>query len=416
MSSDPPIIEAINLGKRYRLSAARSGEPQTLKEAVSTVSQRWLKRFRGIQTESGTNAFWALRGISFSINRGDRVGVIGRNGAGKSTLLKLFSRITPPTEGEIVLRGRVASLLEVGTGFHPDLTGRENIFLNGILIGMTRQEIQRHFDEIVDFSGVERFLDIPVKRFSSGMQLRLGFAVAAHLQPDILVVDEVLAVGDADFQKKCLGKMESVSHSEGRTVLFVSHQLEMVDRLTSKCLWLEKGNIKAFGPTKEVVSRYQESGPLEVREISKYRSQKEPDTAEVVGIFGLDSEMREKRIFRQGQPFWISIDLRIEHPLVVDVAIVIENRREQPLMTSHLSDSSALKRCLGDQQFRCRIDPAVLRRGHYHVSVALLSRDFQRFYDVILHYPLFEISGTADPTIPDDHRWGDVFLKFKWIN
>lgn len=414
MNANSPVIEAHNLGKRYRLDAARTREMQTLKEVISAVPMKWLKRFRSMEAVSRSDDFWALRSVDFTVNQGERVGVIGRNGSGKSTLLKLFSRITPPTEGEIVLRGRVASLLEVGTGFHPDLTGRENIFLNGILIGMTRQEIQRHFDEIVVFSGVERFLDMPVKRLSSGMQLRLGFAVAAHLQPDILVVDEVLAVGDADFQKKCLGKMESVSNSEGRTVLFVSHQLEMVNRLTSKCLWLERGRLMAFGATKQVVSQYEESTALEAQDVFMYRSHHEPDTGEVIKIACLDENLCEKQVFRQGEIFWISIDFHIHHPLVIDVAVTIENQRHLPLMTSHFSDSKPLRRHAGDRQARCRIDPAILRRGIYRVSVALFSPNFHNFYDVILHYPLFEISGPVDPEIPSDDRWGDIFIPFDW--
>jgi lipopolysaccharide transport system ATP-binding protein len=201
--------------------------------------------------------FWALKDVSFEIRRGERVGIIGRNGAGKSTLLKILSRITEPTTGRVEIRGRVASLLEVGTGFHPELTGRENIYLNGAILGMTRREIRSKFDEIVDFAEVERFLDTPVKRYSSGMYVRLAFAVAAHLEPEILVVDEVLAVGDASFQKKCLGKMEDVADREGRTVLFVSHQMNAIQTLCSSCILLANGMIKANKvPVKDAINEY----------------------------------------------------------------------------------------------------------------------------------------------------------------
>ena len=218
--------------------------------------------FRGRQVVQGDEVeeFWALKDVSFEVKQGEVVGIIGRNGAGKSTLLKILSRITEPTEGRVTLRGRVASLLEVGTGFHPELTGRENIFLNGAILGMTRQEIRKKFDEIVAFAEVERFLDTPVKRYSSGMYVRLAFAVAAHLEPEILIVDEVLAVGDAEFQKKCLGKMEDVSRREGRTVLFVSHNIASVSDLTHRALLLETGRIAAIGPTAHVVSSYVSKG------------------------------------------------------------------------------------------------------------------------------------------------------------
>ncbi len=211
-----------------------------------------LKRGEFIDSDS---LLWALKGVSFDIRVGEVVGIIGTNGAGKSTLLKILSRITGPTSGCVEIRGRVSSLLEVGTGFHPELTGRENVFLNGTILGMTKREVERKFDEIVEFSGVERFLDTPVKRYSSGMKVRLAFAVAAHLEPEILVVDEVLAVGDAAFQRKCLSKMESVGN-EGRTVLFVSHQMTAINRLCHRCILLNAGRVMQDGPTHEVVSGY----------------------------------------------------------------------------------------------------------------------------------------------------------------
>ena len=225
---------------------------------IRNIARKSLDMMRGRQVLQGDEIeeFWALRDVNFEIKRGEVVGIIGRNGAGKSTLLKILSRITEPTEGRVMLRGRVGSLLEVGTGFNAELTGRENIYLNGAILGMTRREIVEKFDEIVAFAGVERFLDTPVKRYSSGMYVRLAFAVAAHLEPEILVVDEVLAVGDADFQKKCLGKMEEVSRQQGRTVLFVSHNMGVVSSLCPNTIWLDGGMIKECGASREVVSRY----------------------------------------------------------------------------------------------------------------------------------------------------------------
>src|SRR3984885_11497104 len=253
MSAPAIIIE--NLSKRYTIDHQRAtGDGlRHAMEGAMRAPLAWLgsSRMKKMQQVD----FWALKGVSFQINRGEVVGIIGSNGAGKSTLLKILSRITVPTEGRIRINGRVASLLEVGTGFHPELTGRENIFLNGAILGMSRAEIIRKFDEIVEFSGIEEFLDTPVKRYSSGMYVRLAFAVAAHLEPEILIVDEVLAVGDAAFQKKCLGKMESFACS-GRTVLFVSHNIEAVRTLCQRCIWLKDGKVHRDGPSGEIVEEY----------------------------------------------------------------------------------------------------------------------------------------------------------------
>ena len=253
-----PIIKVENLGKKYLISHQAKQPYRTLRDEVSRSVKNMAKKVIHPLTKISNDTieeFWALKDIDFEIQQGDRVGIIGRNGAGKSTLLKLLSRITEPTTGRITLRGRVASLLEVGTGFHPELTGRENIFLNGAILGMSKIEIKRKFDEIVAFAEVERFLDTPVKHYSSGMYVRLAFAVAAHLEPEILIVDEVLAVGDAQFQKKCLGKMSDISQ-QGRTVLFVSHNHKAIQTLCSKSILINKGRIDYFGKTKMVLDKY----------------------------------------------------------------------------------------------------------------------------------------------------------------
>lgn len=254
------IIEVENLGKRYVLDHQQEREKYTaLRDVIARGVKSALKGFGGKKTET-KEEFWALKDVSFQVKRGEVVGIIGRNGAGKSTLLKILSRITEPTTGRVRLKGRVASLLEVGTGFHPELTGRENIYLNGAVLGMMRQEIDRKFDEIVAFAEVEKFLDTPVKRYSSGMYVRLAFAVAAHLEPEILVVDEVLAVGDAAFQKKCLGKMGDVASKEGRTVLFVSHNMAAVQSLCQKGIWLNQGKIIKTGAIDQVTFGYLQTG------------------------------------------------------------------------------------------------------------------------------------------------------------
>jgi len=260
-----PAISVEHLGKKYRIDhqAQRRGYA-TLREAISDKLTFGLKNNRASSslTQAASEDFWALRDISFEVQQGEVLGIIGRNGAGKSTLLKILSRITQPTEGRVRISGRVASLLEVGTGFHPELTGRENIYLNGAILGMRKAEIKRKFDEIVAFSGVEKFLDTPVKRYSSGMYVRLAFAVAAHLEPEILIVDEVLAVGDAEFQKKCLGKMQDVSTKEGRTVLFVSHNIVAVSRLCGLACWLDSGHLRQTGRSEDVISSYLRSGSV----------------------------------------------------------------------------------------------------------------------------------------------------------
>jgi lipopolysaccharide transport system ATP-binding protein len=254
-----PIIRVENLSKRYRIGTRRAAY-STLRETIVNAASAPLRLLqRGRNGQANKEMVWVLKDVSFTVNPGEVVGIIGRNGAGKSTLLKLLSRITEPTEGRIELYGRVASLLEIGTGFHPELTGRENIFLNGAILGMRKAEIARKFDEIVAFAEVEKFIDTPVKRYSSGMYLRLAFAVAAHLEPEILVVDEVLAVGDARFQRKCLDKMQDVGQ-HGRTVLFVSHNMSAITRLCPRTILLDQGRVLCDGPSHEVVGTYLNSG------------------------------------------------------------------------------------------------------------------------------------------------------------
>ncbi len=246
------VIKAENISKLYQLGSIGSGSLRR------DMQQWWHSHItnRDTETSESKDKIWALRHVNFELRQGEAFGIIGHNGAGKSTFLKILSRIIKPTEGRILGKGKISSLLEVGTGFHPELTGRENIFISGHMLGMSKREIVKKFDEIVDFSGVETFLDTPVKRYSSGMYVRLAFSVAAHLEPDILVVDEVLAVGDAEFQKKCLGKMNDATHQNGRTIIFVSHNLQAIGNLCSKAMWLKNGEVAANGHVKEVTTSY----------------------------------------------------------------------------------------------------------------------------------------------------------------
>jgi lipopolysaccharide transport system ATP-binding protein len=302
-----PIIEISEISKCYHLG-------QFGLSSFREETEKLFRRIRGQRVEQTTaRDFWALRDISFSIEPGEVVGIIGRNGAGKSTLLKILSRITEPTKGEIILRGRVASLLEVGTGFHPELSGRENIFLNGAILGMTKSEIARKFDEIVDFAEVEKFIDTPVKRYSSGMYVRLAFAVAAHLEPEILIVDEVLAVGDSAFQKKCLGKMRDVARDGGRTVLFVSHNLGAVASLTQKCAYLKEGRMVTFDETSAAIRSY--SGDHQNKSSSWAASVENTNPLQITAMRFLSLEGIPEAEFELGVGFSIELEYVVREPL-----------------------------------------------------------------------------------------------------
>lgn len=310
-------IAVENLSKKYVIGHQPRERYIALRDVLANGTKRFIQKlahpFAEPEDDATHETFWALKDVNFTIQQGDRVGIIGRNGAGKSTLLKILSRITEPTTGRIRIRGRVSSLLEVGTGFHPELTGRENIFLNGAILGMGKAEITRKFDEIVAFAEVEKFLDTPVKRYSSGMYVRLAFAVAAHLEPEILIVDEVLAVGDAQFQKKCLGKIEDVG-KEGRTVLFVSHNMGMISQLCARCVWLDKGNIRDIGPTDSVVNAYMLNGMSNLGcEMTFPDDPKKP--AQLKKISMLDREGNIVNKFDCDNPISITFDIQVRQQL-----------------------------------------------------------------------------------------------------
>ena len=297
-----PILEIQNLSKKFVIGAK--------KESYLSLRDMIAQPFN---KSKPTNTFYALDDVSFNVNPGESIGIIGKNGAGKSTLLKILSKITPPTSGRIISRGRIASLLEVGTGFHPELSGRENIFMNGSILGMRKQEIAKHFDAIVEFSGVEKFIDTPLKRYSSGMQLRLAFAVAAHLEPEVLVIDEVLAVGDAEFQKKCLGKMNEVSKS-GRTVLFVSHDMNAIEQLCSKTIILQKGKLKAYGDTHQLINAY----------LNEDNNYEKSNVSLSENVF-LEQMSFDTNDFYSGEDLHFFVKLRFTHlrPVVNDFCILI---------------------------------------------------------------------------------------------
>ena len=326
-------IRVENIGKKYILSHLAEKREQLFSALLVNKAKTFFSRGRKVlsspftihnsQFTDSQEEFWALKDVSFDIKQGDRVGIIGRNGAGKSTLLKILSRITEPTRGRITIDGRVASLLEVGTGFHSELSGRENIYLNGAILGMSREEIKRKFDEIVAFAEVEKFLDTPVKRYSSGMYVRLAFAVAAHLEPEILIVDEVLAVGDAQFQKKCLGKMESVG-KEGRTIFFVSHNMDAVTRLCTRGLLLNSGKLVADGAPSDIIKRYLESSRQMAGQITWDNSESAPG----------DDVARLRSVRLQDDNDKVITTLDIQKPL--RVAIEVENLKPGTKLIPHL--------------------------------------------------------------------------------
>jgi lipopolysaccharide transport system ATP-binding protein len=361
-----PIIEVRNLSKRYQLGAIGA---TSLREEAS----RLWDRLRGIP-HADTKEFWALRDVSFDVQPGEVVGVIGRNGAGKSTLLKILSRITEPTSGTAKLRGRVASLLEVGTGFHPELTGRENIFLNGAILGMSRAEVRKKFDEIVAFAEVEQFIDTPVKRYSSGMYVRLAFAVAAHLEPEILIVDEVLAVGDAQFQKKCLGKMEEVSRSHGRTILFVSHNLEAIEHLCTTAIYFEHGRLVGAGTPGDMLAAYLNH--------SREQAAKPAGGALCDGLY-LDKIELAPNPVAACEPLDFELALRTTHAVtLLELHLFFNNQFGHRVAIIDLRAETGQQTCEANQivHFRGRIEKVTLVAGHYSVGFALRTGGFHEPY------------------------------------
>jgi ABC-2 type transport system ATP-binding protein/lipopolysaccharide transport system ATP-binding protein len=366
-----PAIEVEHLSKRYRLGEDQFGV--TLREAVAR-SVRRLGRRGG---RPRRDEIWSLYDVNFQVAEGQALGVIGRNGAGKSTLLKLLSRITEPTGGMARTRGRVAALLEVGTGFHPELTGRENVYLNAAILGMGRRTVERRFDEIVAFAGMERFIDTPIKRYSSGMYLRLAFSVAAHLEPDILAVDEVLAVGDAEFQAKCVGRMAS-AEQEGRTVVFVSHNLDAIARLCPRSIWLEQGSVQAIGPTAEVLNDYLGSLTSGRTEAWSTENLQNPVALQAVTI--LDPLGRPVDVLRRDQPFTVEVRFSVRTSLPgLDLSAPITNMHGVEILCEGWGDTVAVRP--GDPgTYVARLEvPPVLNVGEYVVGVWIGTR-----YDTFL--------------------------------
>jgi lipopolysaccharide transport system ATP-binding protein len=408
------VIKIEHLSKKYRLGVINNG---TLFRDI----QSWMALKQGKEdphaqigaTRYATSKdfFWALKDLNLEIKEGDRVGIMGKNGAGKSTLLKLLSRITSPSEGVIKIRGKVSSLLEVGTGFHGELTGRENIYLNGAILGMKRREVSRKLDEIIAFSGISEHLDTPVKRYSSGMYVRLAFAVAAHLDSDILIADEVLAVGDSEFQKKALGKMRDLSTDKGRTILFVSHNIAALKRLCDKAFLLEYGALKMDGTLDSVIEEY-----IGVSEAQVYNSGK-------IEIAELDCEMEvsvplTKEGARTLAPFSVEINISASKPAKrISVRVMIFQNSEYNIFTSDTLMSENLNTHLveGQNKFICNITSLPLAAGNYQLGVIVHDPGIKTYYnnDNIIQFKVLEelLDARVVTNIP---QWGNIYIPHKW--
>jgi lipopolysaccharide transport system ATP-binding protein len=408
------IIEIRGLGKKYKLAEAQ--QYLALRDVISNAGKQLFSKKPAYRTgREKEKEFWALQDINLDIETGDRVGIIGRNGAGKSTLLKILSKITPPTTGNIKLHGRVASLLEVGTGFHPELTGRENIYLNGSILGLKKAEINRRLNEIIDFSGVEKFIDTPIKHYSSGMQLRLAFSVAAHLEPEILLIDEVLAVGDMEFQKKCLGKMEEVSKQEGRTILFVSHNLAQLKQLCNTAVLLDKGRMAGYGKVNEILKKYNE-------EIFSGHNTHYKKSCAIE-----ENRLLEVSILKNNQPVSdavfpgdeIYVDTVVNAAEVVTnslIAIRFTNQENIPVFTTTNGDADLSYPSIskGTSRFRVKIPSAFFTPGRYSLIVSWSVPGKQAF-DVISNEVFLEVENDRYPgIILNDQRMETFHQSLIW--
>lgn len=407
------IIEVDNISKEYRLGTIGSGT------IAQDITKFWNQVRGKIKRDDSTQAeekIWAVKDVSFELKQGDVLGIIGKNGAGKSTLLKIISQITQPTSGEIRIRGQMASLLEVGTGFHPELSGRENIFLNGAILGMKKTEIKRKFDEIVDFSGVDKFIDTPVKRYSSGMYVRLAFAVAAHLESEILIVDEVLAVGDAEFQKKCLGKMQSASKNEGRTVLFVSHNMGVISTICSKTIWLQQGKINMIGPTEKVISSYLDPAEKAFKRIVTEEMRVQGNkNVRFIECSILNDNGSGKNFFAIGED--IRLDFLIESNTDEDIGfwLILRDREGKAILCSHQKDFAKQEISKGRYVLTYRTKGLALLPGNYFVTAGVLNYSYTTFFEWVENCQSFEVLPAFKNGNKFDTRLGYVIQPAEWI-
>ncbi len=402
-------VEVKNLSKLYVIGekekylALRDVIIKILKAPVNILKGKGFKK---------KSTFWALKDVNFNIKEGEVVGIIGRNGAGKSTLLKVLSRITEPTEGSVRMNGRVSSLLEVGTGFHPELTGRENIYLNGAILGMSRKEIDKKFKEIVEFSGVEKFLDMPVKRYSSGMQVRLAFSVAAHLEPDILIIDEVLAVGDAEFQKKCLGKMDEVTKSGGRTVIFVSHDMGAIQRLCKNTILLEGGEVTMIGETEKVIRKYMAGADADLGLSNQTLSDRPGNKKWIITELAINN-LKGDKVSHINTKEKFSVVGNVENKdgtLEAVVGVIL--KRDDGLKITKIFSSKLDSR--SDVSFELEMENVNLSTGTYYFSIWLGSPDGHDVYDYAENILKLEVLNENSRTMDNGYDDGVISIKHKW--
>lgn len=406
------VIKVENLSKAYQLGEIGTG-------TISRDLERYWARVRGKEdpflkigevndrtTKSQSDVVWSLKDLNFEIEQGDAVGIIGRNGAGKSTLLKILSRVTAPTTGSVKIKGRIASLLEVGTGFHPELTGRENIYLNGAILGMRKAEIKRKFDEIVDFAGVERYVDTPVKRYSSGMYVRLAFAVAAHLESEILIVDEVLAVGDAEFQKKCLGKMGDISKGEGRTVLFVSHNMAAVINLCSKAILLQNGALADYNGVKSIIENYLSSNVKN----DFFVSSDKKSFFKSIRLLNSRGDERSNFLFREDIIIYFEVDI-IEIFQNLTVSFIIKDQHDNPISSCHFLLNTSLNKKV---KITAHIPGNYLLPGNYKLEPVLHIPNIKFIQQIPFNLNFaIEDSGSIH-SIYLDNNLGSIALPVSW--
>ncbi len=416
-----PVIEVQGLGKKFVIDHKQTPRKDTFRDLITdkatkllTTSKRLITSERKRKEYPAKEDFWALNDVSFTVEKGERLGIIGRNGAGKSTLLKLLSRITEPTTGSITIRGKVASLLEVGTGFHPELSGRENIFLNGAILGMSRAEIRRKFDEIVDFAEIEKFLDTPVKRYSSGMYVRLAFAVAAHLEPEILIIDEVLAVGDSQFQAKCLGKMEDVSRNEGRTILFVSHNISAIRNLTGKSIYLKNGNLEAIGNTNSIIDLYFQDNittASKTNQIDVYRRSNRNPLASFLSVKVNGAENEFASIF-MNDTITIEMHVKVEKEIAGTILnMIIKNTDGETATTVASHDYGFVNQFKkGMHKLTVSFRNNNFAPGKYFATLAISPENGGLSYDVLVDYPLFQIKNDGRIVHWLDRPFGSFFI------
>lgn len=417
-----PVISVENLTKQYDLGVIGTG-------TLSRDLERWWAKVRGkqdpfaiigrehMQKQKGESIL-ALDDVSFSVKQGEALGIIGRNGAGKSTLLKILSRVTAPTSGVLKVKGRIGSLLEVGTGFHPELTGRENVYLNGAILGMKKAEVTRKFEEIVAFSGVEKFIDTPVKRYSSGMYVRLAFAVAAHLDPEILIVDEVLAVGDAEFQKKCLGKMGDVAE-QGRTVLFVSHNMTAIQNLCENAIWLDQGKIRESGKSEGVIDLYlsKDNENLKAQVDLRDRAQQTLLETRMIESVSLSNSGELSSVFKNGDTLTLNVNLSFNPAQWdnIDVGFDIKDRTNKVIFASNTSQYGLMLDSPTQSKYQLSIiiPSLVLSPGFYSISLYAGNgiRDFDLLQDAIRFEVIWDISTNTRPPHPS---WGPLSMPLNW--